>query len=179
MGLRKSRNRRNFKGTQEHKILRFLDFARFWRQKILVNLWFFRFIQRLCLNWKPFCIHTKPERVKWKLTCSKRYANDNFTVKRKKVEECWEFENNPGVLKRCAALLRFSIEKLREQQQNYPYQIDSRLISREKKTRKTAKNIQITAWKDFIEATPTQTRPDMKCQSNRRPVEFHGKTNWR
>ena len=66
-------------------------------------------------------------------------------MKRKKVEECWEFENNPGVLKRCAALLRFSIEKLREQQQNYPYQIDSRLISREKKTRKIAKNIQITA----------------------------------
>ena len=75
------------------------------------NLWFFRFIQRLCLNWKPFCIHTKPERVKWKLTCSKRYANDNFTVKRKKVEECWEFENNPGVLKRCASFLNRETER--------------------------------------------------------------------
>ena len=79
--------------------------------------------------------------------------------------------------------MRFSIEKLREEQ-NYPYQIDSRLISREKKTRKTAKNIQITAWKDFIEATPTQTRPDMKCQSNTEEQlnfmgkRIEGKTNW-
>ena len=83
----------------------------FWSYKNPSNLqriFNFSGLFNVCLSQLEAILHTyqKPERVKWKLTCSKRYANDNFTVKRKKVEECWEFENNPGVLKRCAFLNR-------------------------------------------------------------------------
>ena len=58
-------------------------------------------------NWKPFCIHTKNQR-EWNGNWHVQNGMQ-MTISRwrgKKVEECWEFENNPGVLKRCAFLNR-------------------------------------------------------------------------
>ena len=72
-----------------------------------------------------------------------QYANvaDNFTAK--------IVQRMLGIWKSSSSKKTRKIRQSIDWEQNYPYQIDSGPISCEKKTRKTAKNIQITAWKDF------------------------------